>query len=131
MILLIWYSDLVGGMFFFPFSPPSLASSYTHALPFRVCPGRELADHTLFLTIASSLSVFDVLPPTGPDGKPIRQNFRYQTGLVVGPEHFEANIKLRPGKTEEFLSTALLEQPYNKGDSEALKDVPWARRPKN
>ncbi|PAV18972.1 cytochrome P450 [Pyrrhoderma noxium] len=97
----------------------------------RVCPGRELADHTLFLTIASSLSVFDVLPPTGPDGKPIKQNFRYQTGLVVGPEHFEANIKLRPGKTEEFLSTALLEQPYNKGDSEALKDVPWARRPKN
>jgi cytochrome P450 len=36
----------------------------------RICPGRHLADATLFIAIASLLSVFDVKKGNGTDGGP-------------------------------------------------------------
>jgi hypothetical protein len=37
----------------------------------RVCPGRYLSDNSLFITVASVLSVFDISPALGEDGKPV------------------------------------------------------------
>jgi cytochrome P450 len=36
----------------------------------RICPGRHLADATLFIAIASLLSVFDIKKGNGADGGP-------------------------------------------------------------
>jgi cytochrome P450 len=36
----------------------------------RVCPGRHLADATLFIAIASLLSVFNIKRGNGTDGEP-------------------------------------------------------------
>jgi len=37
----------------------------------RVCPGRQIADATLWITIVTMLYVFDIRKPIGPDGQPI------------------------------------------------------------
>ncbi len=37
----------------------------------RICPGRHLSDGSLFITIASILSAFNISPPLDKDGKPM------------------------------------------------------------
>lgn len=49
----------------------------------RICPGRELADAMLFLSIAMSLWVFEISKPIDPKtGKPIEPNMQYTTGII-------------------------------------------------
>ena len=50
----------------------------------RMCPGRHMADDTLWITVASLLSVFDILPIVDP-----------KTGLVetVRPKYTPGTIK--------------------------------------
>ena len=38
----------------------------------RICPGRYFAEDTLFLSVACLLHVFDITPPLGEDGRPIK-----------------------------------------------------------
>ena len=48
----------------------------------RICPGRFMGRETLFITAASLLSVFDILPALGPDGKPILLRATTTNGLL-------------------------------------------------
>lgn len=38
----------------------------------RICPGRYFAEATLFINAACVLHVFDIGPPLGDDGRPIK-----------------------------------------------------------
>ena len=47
----------------------------------RICPGRYLADATLFIYMASILHTFDITPPVDEHGVPIRIEPRASTGI--------------------------------------------------
>lgn len=53
---------------------PVLAASFGFGK--RICPGRHLADATLFIAIASLLSVFNITKGSGTDGGPDMYPFR-------------------------------------------------------
>ena len=38
----------------------------------RICPGRYFAEDALFISVACTLHVFDIGPPLGDDGHPIK-----------------------------------------------------------
>jgi hypothetical protein len=46
----------------------------------RICPGRHFADATLFIVVASLLSVFNIEKVPNPEGRPFVYSY---TGLVV------------------------------------------------
>ena len=47
-----------------------------------ICPGRHLARDTSFLTIASALHVFDILPALDENGKELDPTVEMTTGLL-------------------------------------------------
>ena len=47
----------------------------------RICPGRAMADATLFITIASILHVFDILPALDSAGNRIRPQIDLTSAL--------------------------------------------------
>ena len=74
-------------------APLSLRISFAHLplcvmLSCRICPGRFFALDTIFIAIASALHVFDVSPPLGDDGAPLRLEYENTDGIlscVVSP----------------------------------------------
>ncbi|KAH9970773.1 cytochrome P450 [Russula compacta] len=56
----------------------------------RICPGRHFAESTLFIVVASVLSVFDI--ERGPDSKDGHFNFSYTGAIVSRPNPFACSI---------------------------------------
>jgi len=56
----------------------------------RICPGRQFALQTLFLNIACTLAIFDILAPTGE-----KLEGNYSEGFVRHPPTFKCVIKPR------------------------------------
>jgi hypothetical protein len=89
----------------------------------RVCPGRLLADHTVWLTVARSLAVFDITKGTEAGGKEISPNVRFTPGVISHPEPFVASIKPRSAQHEELIRRVELEHPWEASDAEQLQSI--------
>lgn len=48
----------------------------------RRCPGTELANNLLYITIATTLALFKILPEIDRDGRPIVPDVKYTTTLT-------------------------------------------------
>lgn len=48
----------------------------------RICPGRLLAEDTLWIAIVSIIYLFDLTMPTDEKGNPIRPEIKYGSALV-------------------------------------------------
>ncbi|KAJ7250828.1 cytochrome P450, partial [Mycena haematopus] len=62
----------------------------------RICPGRYNADATVWATIVSVLSTFNITKAKDATGKEIEINPRYSDGLASHPEPFPCSIIPRP-----------------------------------
>ncbi|PFH46822.1 hypothetical protein AMATHDRAFT_7363 [Amanita thiersii Skay4041] len=49
----------------------------------RICPGRFLSDSLLYLTVASVLATFDILPPFDEHDHPVKLSIETTSGLVA------------------------------------------------
>lgn len=61
----------------------------------RVCPGRHLADASLFLACASILHAFNITPPLDENGHPVKLEAKVTTGLVISCVISLFNFSLR------------------------------------
>ncbi|PFH48807.1 hypothetical protein AMATHDRAFT_49202 [Amanita thiersii Skay4041] len=69
----------------------------------RVCPGRFFGDASIFIIVASVLSVFDILPPVDEHGRPIQLNTDCTNGIIAYPLPFKCNIKPRSKDAESLI----------------------------
>lgn len=65
----------------------------------RICPGADLANNTLFISLAKLLWAFDILPIPGRE----YDIFDYTEGFNVRPNKFEIVIKIRSEKHRAVL----------------------------
>ncbi|KAL4262828.1 cytochrome P450 family protein [Pleurotus pulmonarius] len=67
---------------------PTDPATYAFGFGRRVCPGRYLADNSVFIMVATLLAAFDISPEIDSNriSKPLRPQF--STGLVSYPQHF-------------------------------------------
>ncbi|KAK7029402.1 hypothetical protein VNI00_014656 [Paramarasmius palmivorus] len=79
---------------------------YVYGFGRRVCPGRHLANTTLFITLAMCLSVFDIAP-IEEDGQVILPQYKPKSGTVSHLEEFKCRIT--PRIDEEKLAHLLQE----------------------
>ncbi|KAH9849106.1 cytochrome P450 [Lenzites betulinus] len=75
----------------------------------RICPGLQLADISVWLTVAMSLAVFRITKHVGADGKPIEPSTEYTSGAVIHPLPYECEITPRSAKARALLD-AMVEQ---------------------
>ncbi|KAF8881663.1 cytochrome P450 [Gymnopilus junonius] len=69
----------------------------------RTCPGRELAEASVFITATMSLTVFDITK-TVVDGVAVEPKIEHATGAISHPKPFVCSIKPRSQKTVDLIS---------------------------
>ena len=89
----------------------------------RVCPGRLLAQSSIFLTISKSLAVFDITKPLDANGHIVEPNVQYIPGLVSHPAPFEATIKARSARHIEMILEVEKTHPYRGSSAKELEAI--------
>ncbi|KAI0267098.1 cytochrome P450 [Gloeopeniophorella convolvens] len=68
----------------------------------RICPGRQFADTVLWLTIATTLSVFRV-SKVMKDGVEVTPSAQFMGNVIRRPVDFECDIRPRSARAEELI----------------------------
>ncbi|KAH9938481.1 cytochrome P450 [Fomitopsis serialis] len=79
--------------------------SYAYGFGRRICPGMYLADATVFLAVAMSLTVFDIRKPIV-GGVEVQPNMEFTSGVISHPPPFKCSIKQRSAKAEALILSA-------------------------
>ncbi|KAF7188531.1 Multifunctional cytochrome P450 monooxygenase, partial [Pseudocercospora fuligena] len=85
----------------------------------RACPGKLLAEQTIFLTIARVLAVFDISKPDAEEEPAVR----FEPGMVSQPEPFQASIKPRSPECERLIERAEKMYPLQQSSADTLRDI--------
>ncbi|KAL4959505.1 cytochrome P450 [Aspergillus stella-maris] len=88
----------------------------------RICPGRILADSTIFMSIAQALSVFDIRSGVDENGES-SVKAEFLPGVISHPVPFTLRITPRSREHEELVRRVEVEVPFGEGHAESLKDV--------
>ncbi|KAJ7283163.1 cytochrome P450 [Mycena rebaudengoi] len=72
----------------------------------RVCPGRHMAQSTLWITVVSLLAVFNITKAIGEDGKILEPSYEYHSALVLMPFPFKYSIKPRSKAAADLIRSA-------------------------
>lgn len=86
----------------------------------RICPGRFLADNTLYLSVAQSLAVFKI-DKAEENGKYIDVNPQFQPGVISHPVPWRFNITPRTPTHEVLIKSVEVEHPWQNSDASDLK----------
>lgn len=99
-------------------------SAYVFGFGRRICPGRLLADSSLFLTIAQSLAVFEISKAVDEKTSKVTEPVVGTTaGLIAHPLPFQCRIVPRSEKHAGMIRTVQFEHPWEKGDGDLLKGL--------
>jgi cytochrome P450 len=88
----------------------------------RICPGRILADNTVWLSVAKSLSVFKINKPVG-DGAEVDVKPEFQPGVISHPVPFRLQVTPRSAAHEKLILLVEQEHPWEQGDGSELQNV--------
>nr|BAK09488.1 cytochrome P450 [Postia placenta] len=78
----------------------------------RVCPGRVLAEDSIFIFVACVLATLDISKAVGPDGLPIESGVQYTGGTVSHPGPFQCTIKPRSAESVCLIQSAAMHVDY-------------------
>ncbi|KIJ36851.1 hypothetical protein M422DRAFT_260715 [Sphaerobolus stellatus SS14] len=67
----------------------------------RVCPGRYMAENSLFIAVASILRNFDIKPARDSSGNEAMPEYDWTSGIFSSPTHYQCTIKPRSKAAEE------------------------------
>jgi len=83
-------------------SPPD-PHGYVFGFGRRICPGRHLADNSIFILIVSILATFNISKKVDSNGNELPLKYSYTTGLVSYPEPFECRFVARSARAREII----------------------------
>lgn len=69
----------------------------------RICPGRHLADVSLWLAVTTILSLFDIKKMRDEDGQEITPEVGMDSGLSSHPKPYKCFVQLRNDKANELM----------------------------
>lgn len=88
----------------------------------RVCPGRFLAQSTIYLAIAKTLAVFKISKAgkTGQEANPV---IDFQPGIISQPIPYEVRVEARDAESKRLIRDIQSQHPWTKGDSGKLGNI--------
>ncbi|KAF9766890.1 hypothetical protein IL306_000642 [Fusarium sp. DS 682] len=87
----------------------------------RVCPGRFLADESLFITISRLLAAFEIRKAVNEQGNEIEPEISIMPGMIGHIRDFPYDIKPRGEKYAEMIRRIEVEHPWEEGDARFLQ----------
>lgn len=87
----------------------------------RICPGRFLADNTVYLSVAQSLTVFNISKATQEGVEII--NPKFEPGVISHPAPFQCEIKARSPVQEALILSVEQEHPWKQSDAAELEKI--------
>jgi hypothetical protein len=87
----------------------------------RICPGRILADTTLYLSVAQSLAVFNVNKAVE-NGKEVDVQPKFQPGVISHPESWSFHISPRSAAHETLIRSVEQDHPWEQSNACDLKE---------
>ncbi|KAK7404065.1 CMRF35-like molecule 2 [Neonectria punicea] len=87
----------------------------------RICPGRFLADESLFITISRLLAAFDIRKAVDKQGNEIDPQIKTTPGLISHLLDFPYSIKPRNAKYVDLIRSIEVEHPWEKSDASLLQ----------
>jgi len=73
----------------------------------RICPGRYLAQNSIWILAASILATLDISKAIGDDGKEITPKVEFSADGVQMPKHFAFQLKPRSEKAHRLVTEEL------------------------
>ncbi|KAL7914398.1 cytochrome P450 [Trichoderma velutinum] len=86
----------------------------------RVCPGRFIAQESLYLTISQTLAAFKI-GKAMQEGKPVEVKFKHTLGVIDHPEEFQYDIVPRSEKYAEMIRRVEVAHPWEGSSGEAIQ----------
>ncbi|KAL1850990.1 hypothetical protein Daus18300_012724 [Diaporthe australafricana] len=89
----------------------------------RACPGKQLADSSVWLTVARSLAVFDISKGLDDAGNEIVPEVRFSPGILSHPDPFKAVVKPRSSRHEALIRQVEKTHPWENGSASELESL--------
>ncbi|KAI0016275.1 cytochrome P450 [Xylariomycetidae sp. FL0641] len=89
----------------------------------RACPGKRLADASVWLTVARSLAVFDVSKGVDAAGKEIEPEIWYTPGVVSHPVPFQTTVRPRNAECERLIREVVTLHPWEESDADLVRSI--------
>lgn len=86
----------------------------------RICPGRFLADNTVYLSVAQSLAVFRI-DKMVENGAEVEVKAEFQPGVISHPVPWKFQIKPRSLAHKDLILSVEKEHPWEKSDAAVLE----------
>jgi cytochrome P450 len=103
-----------------PYNEP-LASQVTFGFGRRICPGRVLADASLFLTFAQSLAAFDIQKAGDGNGGVVEPVHTFETGIISHPGAFEVQVSPRSAQVANLVDAVVEQHPWAESDAKHIR----------
>lgn len=89
----------------------------------RICPGKQLADLSVWLTIVRSLAVFDIKKGVNDAGNEIEPEVSFSSGTISHPTPFKATITPRSSRHEDLIRQVEIKHPWEKSSADELEAI--------
>ena len=99
-----------------PYNEPP-ATDVTFGFGRRICPGRILAEASLFLTFAQALAAFRIEKVVGGDGMVVEPEHTFQSGIISHPGPFKVRVVPRSDRLRELVEAVVRENPWVDSDA--------------
>lgn len=86
----------------------------------RSCPGKQLADSSVWLTVARSLAVFDISKGLDETGREVEPDVCFSPGVVSHPSPFLAHIVPRSSRHEDLVRLVEALHPWQEASAREL-----------
>ena len=86
----------------------------------RGCPGKILADKTLWLSIACTLAVFEIRKPVDEKGEEVKPIVDFLPGVISHPGKYRCDVVPRSDGHRKLVRSVEVEVPWEEGDSKLL-----------
>ncbi|GJC89981.1 O-methylsterigmatocystin oxidoreductase [Colletotrichum liriopes] len=88
----------------------------------RICPGRNLAENSIFLTVAQTLAVYSLSKPVR-DGRVVEPSIKFTPGVISHPAPFDISIKPRSPHHEKLIRAIEETYPWQPSDAKTLESL--------
>ncbi|KAJ7762871.1 cytochrome P450 [Mycena olivaceomarginata] len=72
----------------------------------RLCPGRHMANASLWITVASVLATFDIAKALDENGREIEPSYEFDSGFINAPLPFKCSIQPRSQQAVDLIRAA-------------------------
>lgn len=91
----------------------------------RICPGKDFADESVFLTIAMTLAVFNIKKAKDENGDIIEPISSFEPGILSRPHAFSCDISSRSDEAARLVREVEVDFPWENSDVAQLNRVKW------